>query len=239
MVHTTNAGGGVSCPHAPASPRCLRGRGLASALVAGRVRRLGQRRRQFHRRAAKAQRGPGDEAIDINAHAARQAQARAVRSAGRSTSSRRSGTTTSSTGLRPPTAQVHGRRDAVAVHRRRDGEGRRRTPTTSRRRRPTPRAASRSSRSSSTRRPSGPTARRSPEKDYQTQWKALRGKDSKYQVAVLDGLRPDLERQGAARTRHEVIATFDKPFADWMSLCRPLYPAKYQDTADPTSTAAT
>ena len=28
-----------------------------------------------------------------------------------------------------------------------------------------------------------------------------------------------------------MIATFDKPFADWMALWSPLYPAKYQDTA--------
>ena len=34
------------------------------------------------------------------------------------------------------------------------------------------------------------------EKDYETQWEALRGKDSKYQIASVDGLRPDLERQG-------------------------------------------
>jgi peptide/nickel transport system substrate-binding protein len=68
------------------------------------------------------------------------------------------------------------------------------------------------------------------EKDYETQWQALRGKDSKYQVSSSTGY--DLissVKQG--KDQNEVIATFDKPFADWMALWSPLYPAKYQDSA--------
>jgi peptide/nickel transport system substrate-binding protein len=68
------------------------------------------------------------------------------------------------------------------------------------------------------------------EKDFETQWKALQGKDSKYQIASSTGY--DLitsVKQG--KDEREVIATFSKPFADWMSLWSPLYPAKYQDTA--------
>jgi peptide/nickel transport system substrate-binding protein len=69
------------------------------------------------------------------------------------------------------------------------------------------------------------------EKDYETQWKALQGKDSKYQVSSSTGYdRIGSVKQG--KDEYEVIATFDKPFADWMSLWSPLYPAEWQDTAD-------
>jgi peptide/nickel transport system substrate-binding protein len=69
------------------------------------------------------------------------------------------------------------------------------------------------------------------EKDYETQWKAMQGKDSKYQVSSSTGYdRIGSVKQG--KDEHEVVATFDKPFADWMSLWSPLYPAKWQDTPD-------
>jgi glutathione transport system substrate-binding protein len=69
------------------------------------------------------------------------------------------------------------------------------------------------------------------EKDYETQWTAMRGKDSKFQVSSSTGYdRIGSVKQG--KDQYEVVATFDKPFADWMSLWSPLYPAKWQDTAD-------
>ena len=69
------------------------------------------------------------------------------------------------------------------------------------------------------------------EKDYETQWTAMRGKNSAYQVSSSTGYENiDSVKQG--KDDHEVIATFSKPFADWMSLWSPLYPAKYQDTPD-------
>jgi peptide/nickel transport system substrate-binding protein len=68
------------------------------------------------------------------------------------------------------------------------------------------------------------------EKDFETQWKALQGKDPKFQIASSTGYdRIGSVEQG--KDEYEVIATFDRPFADWLSLWSPLYPAKYQDTA--------
>jgi peptide/nickel transport system substrate-binding protein len=67
------------------------------------------------------------------------------------------------------------------------------------------------------------------EKDYETQWQAMRGKNSAYQISSSTGYELiDSVKQG--KDDHEVVATFSKPFADWMSLWSPLYPAKYQDT---------
>jgi glutathione transport system substrate-binding protein len=68
-------------------------------------------------------------------------------------------------------------------------------------------------------------------KDFETQWQALRGKDSKYQISSSTGY--DLiESVEQGKDGREVIATFKQTFADWMSLWSPLYPAKYQDTSD-------
>jgi peptide/nickel transport system substrate-binding protein len=67
------------------------------------------------------------------------------------------------------------------------------------------------------------------EKDYETQWKALRNPNGAYQISSSTGY----DRIGsvkAGKDQYEVVATFDKPFADWMSLWSPLYPAKWQDT---------
>ena len=67
------------------------------------------------------------------------------------------------------------------------------------------------------------------EKDYETQWQAMRGKNPAYQISSSTGYEQiDSVKQG--KDDHEVIATFSKPFADWMSLWSPLYPAKEQDT---------
>jgi peptide/nickel transport system substrate-binding protein len=68
------------------------------------------------------------------------------------------------------------------------------------------------------------------EKDYETQWRALRGKSSAFQISSSTGYEL-IDSVKAGKSQNEVIATFGKPFADWMSLWSPLYPAKYQDTA--------
>lgn len=69
------------------------------------------------------------------------------------------------------------------------------------------------------------------EKDYETQWKALQGKSSAFQISSSTGYE-QIESVKPGKDQYEVVATFSKPFADWMSLWSPLYPAKYQDTAD-------
>jgi len=67
------------------------------------------------------------------------------------------------------------------------------------------------------------------EKDFETQWTAQRGKNAAYQISSSTGYELiDSVKQG--KDEREVIATFSKPFADWMSLWTPLFPAKYQDT---------
>jgi peptide/nickel transport system substrate-binding protein len=67
-------------------------------------------------------------------------------------------------------------------------------------------------------------------KDFAAQWKAMRGTDSRYQVASTTGYeRIDAVKKGSDdRTVH---VTFDKPFGEWLKLFDPLYPAKY--TSDP------
>ena len=67
-------------------------------------------------------------------------------------------------------------------------------------------------------------------KDFASQWKAMRGEDSKYEVATTTGY----ERIGKVekgRNTRSVKVTFDKPFGEWLKLFDPLYPAKY--TGDP------
>ncbi|HZC29740.1 MAG TPA: ABC transporter substrate-binding protein, partial [Gaiellaceae bacterium] len=58
------------------------------------------------------------------------------------------------------------------------------------------------------------------EKDYETQWKALQGKDSSFQIASSTGYEL-IDSVKAGKNQYEVIATFGKPFADWMSLWSP------------------
>jgi glutathione transport system substrate-binding protein len=69
------------------------------------------------------------------------------------------------------------------------------------------------------------------EKDYETQWKALQGKNSAYQISSSTGY-DQIESVKQGKDANEVIATFSKPFADWKALWSPLYPAKYQDSVD-------
>jgi len=61
-------------------------------------------------------------------------------------------------------------------------------------------------------------------KDFETQWKALNGTDSKYQVASETGY----DRIGSVKQGdqdNQVVVTYKKPFADWQSVFSPLYPA--------------
>src|SRR4051794_29356766 len=66
------------------------------------------------------------------------------------------------------------------------------------------------------------------EKDFETQWTALKDPAGKYQISSSTGY--DLiESVKQGKDEREVIATVKKPFADWNPLWPPLYPAKYQD----------
>ena len=69
------------------------------------------------------------------------------------------------------------------------------------------------------------------EKDFETQWTALQGKNSAFQISSATGYEL-IESVKPGKDEREVVATFSKPFSDWMALWSPLYPAKYQDTAD-------
>jgi peptide/nickel transport system substrate-binding protein len=73
-------------------------------------------------------------------------------------------------------------------------------------------------------------------KDFVTQWKALRGTNSKYQVAASNGYsRIGSVKEG--KNPKEVVVTFSKPFGEWQSIFDPLYPAKYQNTPKKFNTA--
>lgn len=67
--------------------------------------------------------------------------------------------------------------------------------------------------------------------DYITQWKALSGKDPKFQIASSTGydrIRSVTENGG----KYGVKIVFAKPFGEWKALFSPLYPAAYQDTPE-------
>jgi len=69
------------------------------------------------------------------------------------------------------------------------------------------------------------------EKDYETQWRALNGKNSAYQVASSTGYeRVKSVTPGPGGDQYTVVVTFAKPFGEWKALFSPLYPAKYQAT---------
>ncbi|MFC7644336.1 ABC transporter family substrate-binding protein [Streptosporangium lutulentum] len=68
-------------------------------------------------------------------------------------------------------------------------------------------------------------------KDFQAQWKALNGKDKKYQVSSTDGYdRIKSVEKGA--TDQDVVVTFDKNYPDWKGLFLPLYPASTNETPE-------
>jgi peptide/nickel transport system substrate-binding protein len=73
-------------------------------------------------------------------------------------------------------------------------------------------------------------------KDFATEWKALRGTNSKYEVASSTGYK----RIGSVKegkNPKEVVVTFKKHFGEWQSIFDPLYPAKYQNTPKKFNTA--
>jgi peptide/nickel transport system substrate-binding protein len=68
-------------------------------------------------------------------------------------------------------------------------------------------------------------------KDFIAQWKALNGKNAKFQVASSTGYDQisDVKQGDNEQT---VVVTFSKPFSEWQSLFQPLYPASTNDTPD-------
>ena len=66
--------------------------------------------------------------------------------------------------------------------------------------------------------------------DFEAQWKALNGKDSRYQIASSNGYER-IESVVKGADDREIIVTFAEPFADWQGLFGPLYPAS--TTGDP------
>src|SRR4051794_1577682 len=68
-------------------------------------------------------------------------------------------------------------------------------------------------------------------KDYATQWKALSGKDPKYQIASSTGY-DQVKSVTRGANDYEFTVVFAKPFSEWKALFSPLYPAKYQDTPE-------
>jgi peptide/nickel transport system substrate-binding protein len=68
-------------------------------------------------------------------------------------------------------------------------------------------------------------------KDYEAQWKAMRGTDERYNIASSTGYeRIESVKPGA--DEYEVVATFKKPFGEWQSLWQPLYPASTNATPE-------
>ncbi|HET9772193.1 MAG TPA: ABC transporter family substrate-binding protein [Acidimicrobiia bacterium] len=66
--------------------------------------------------------------------------------------------------------------------------------------------------------------------DFESQWKALNGKDSRFQIASSNGYER-IESVVKGADDREIIVTFSAPFADWQGLFGPLYPAS--TTGDP------
>lgn len=67
-------------------------------------------------------------------------------------------------------------------------------------------------------------------KDFESQWKAMRGTDSRYEVASTTGYERISNVEQGRNTR-SVRVTFDKPYGEWLKLFSPLYPSRY--TGDP------
>jgi peptide/nickel transport system substrate-binding protein len=61
-------------------------------------------------------------------------------------------------------------------------------------------------------------------RDYEAQWKALRGTDKRYEIASSTGYeRVASVRRG--RNQYEVVVTFARPYSEWQGMFGPLYPA--------------
>ncbi|HVW33003.1 MAG TPA: ABC transporter family substrate-binding protein [Acidimicrobiia bacterium] len=60
--------------------------------------------------------------------------------------------------------------------------------------------------------------------DFQGQWTALSGSNPAYRIASSSGY-DQIAGVAAGADDHEVVVTFERPFADWKTLFSPLYPA--------------
>jgi peptide/nickel transport system substrate-binding protein len=60
--------------------------------------------------------------------------------------------------------------------------------------------------------------------DFYWQWKANNGEDPAYQIASTNGYA-DIETVQRGRDDREVVVTFKHPYADWMAVFNPFYPA--------------
>ncbi|ROQ38459.1 peptide/nickel transport system substrate-binding protein [Frondihabitans sp. PhB188] len=68
-------------------------------------------------------------------------------------------------------------------------------------------------------------------KDFEANWKALNGKDSKYQIADPTGYN-QMKSVTQGTSAKQAIVTYSTPFADWKSMFNYLYPASVISTAD-------
>jgi peptide/nickel transport system substrate-binding protein len=68
-------------------------------------------------------------------------------------------------------------------------------------------------------------------KDFEAQWKALNGSNSKYLISSSTGYERVASVKRGADDR-EVVVTFSKPFADWQSMYSFLYPASTNSDPD-------
>ncbi|HVW31637.1 MAG TPA: ABC transporter family substrate-binding protein [Acidimicrobiia bacterium] len=69
------------------------------------------------------------------------------------------------------------------------------------------------------------------ETDFETQWKALSGKDPAYHIASSNGYEK-IESVVKGADDREIIVTFAAPFVDWQGLFSPLYPASTNKDPD-------
>jgi glutathione transport system substrate-binding protein len=67
-------------------------------------------------------------------------------------------------------------------------------------------------------------------RDFAAQAQALSGHDTRFQLAAVTGYE-QIERVTAGADERQAVVTFARPFADWMALFSPLYPA--QTNSDP------
>lgn len=68
-------------------------------------------------------------------------------------------------------------------------------------------------------------------RDYETQWKAMNGRDPAFHVAATTGYQ-DIASVARGADDHEVLVTFQNPFSEWQSLFWPLYPRSTNATPD-------
>jgi peptide/nickel transport system substrate-binding protein len=68
-------------------------------------------------------------------------------------------------------------------------------------------------------------------RDYEAQWRALRGTEEEYEISSSTGYErvASVER---GRDEHEVVVTFAKRYGEWQGLFSPLYPAQTNSSPD-------